>query len=415
MTDTATQEKIRALDQDLRRRAAAVIPGGMYGHMNVGYLPTAYPQFWERSEGTRVWDVDGNEYLDFMCSFGPMVLGYRHPQVDGAAAAQAKKGDTQPGPGPAMVELAEVLVETVAHADWAIFGKNGTDATTICLTVARARTGRPKVLAAAGAYHGAAPWATLRMDGVTPEDRSNYHYYEYNDIESVERAVQQAGPDNVAAIITSPFKHHAGFDQEEADPAFARRLRELCDELGAALVMDEVRAGLRVNHGGSWEALGVQPDLSAWSKAIANGYPLAAVLGTNEYADGASRIFVTGSFWFQAVPMAASLETMRILREEDGVATMVRVGTRLRDGLERLAKETGVSINQTGPVQLPNLSFADDADFAKAFAFAATMLERGVIVHPRHNWFMSAAHTDDDVDRFLDAAEDGLQAVLESS
>src|SRR3954452_11641372 len=224
MADIASGEKVRTLDLDLRRRATAVIPGGMYGHMSVNRLPAAYPQFYARSEGTRVWDVDGNEYVDFMCSFGPMILGYRHPGVEAAAASQAAKGDTQPGPAPCMVELAELLVERVAHADWAIFAKNGTGATTIALMVARAETGRSKVLAAAGAYHGAAPWATLRMDGVAPEERSTLHYYEYNDAASVERAIEQAGAGDVAAIITSPFKHDAGSDQEHVDPAFARRL-----------------------------------------------------------------------------------------------------------------------------------------------------------------------------------------------
>jgi glutamate-1-semialdehyde 2,1-aminomutase len=412
MTDTASHEKVRALDSDLRRRAAAVIPGGMYGHMTVGYLPAAYPQFYDRSEGTRVWDVDGNEYVDFMCAFGPMILGYKHPQVEAAAAAQREKGDTQPGPGACMVDLAELLVERVDHADWAIFGKNGTDATTVSLMVARAHTGRNQVLAAAGAYHGSAPWANFRRDGIAPAEQATVHYYEYNDAASVERAIDEAGAADVAAIITSPFKHHAGFDQEEVDPEFARRLRSLCDELGAALVIDEVRTGFRINHGGSWEPLGVNPDLSAWSKAMANGYPIAAVLGSGPYAEAASRIFVTGSFWFQAVPMAAAIATIRALRDENAVATMERVGGRLRQEFADLAAATGVPIRQTGPVQMPNLSFPGDTDYVKARAFSAAMLERGVIVHPRHNWFLSAAHTDDDVDRFLEAAEDGLQAVL---
>ena len=191
-------------------------------------------------------------------------------------------------------------------------------------------------------------------------------------------------------------------------------MRALCDELGAALVLDEVRAGFRLNHGGSWEPLGVNPDLSAWSKAIANGYPIAAVLGSGAYAEAAARLFVTGSFWFQAVPMAAAIATIGALREEDAVATMERVGNRLRDEFEELARTAGVPICQTGPVQMPNLSFPGDIDFGKARAFGAAMLERGVIVHPRHNWFLSAAHTDADVDRFLDAAEEALQAVLQT-
>ena len=410
--DATTETRVRAADQALRARAKSVIANGMYGHLSVNRLPASYPQYYARGEGARVWDVDGNEYVDFMCSFGPIILGYKHPAVEAAAAAQARDGDTQPGPAPCMVELAELLVDRVAHADWAMFAKNGTDATTIALMVARAATGRSKVLAATGAYHGSAPWATLRMAGVTPEDRANLVYYTYNDVASVERAIEQAGAGDVAAIITSPFRHDAGFDQELADPAFARHLRELCDRTGAALVMDEVRAGFRLHHGGSWEPLGVDVDLSAWSKGIANGYPLAAILGRHQYAEAATQIFVTGSFWYQAVPMAAAVATIHALRDEDAVAVMERVGTRLREELDALAHDVGVPLRQTGPVQMPNLAFAgDDAAFTKAFAFSTAMLDRGVIVHPRHNWFLSAAHTDEDVDRFLEAARDGLEAV----
>jgi glutamate-1-semialdehyde 2,1-aminomutase len=177
-------------------------------------------------------------------------------------------------------------------------------------------------------------------------------------------------------------------------------------------VIDEVRAGFRLNHGGSWEPLAVEPDLSAWSKGIANGYPLAAVLGRGRFADAASRIFVTGSFWFQAVPMAAAVATINALRDEDAVAVMERVGNSLRDGFDQLANELGVPIRQTGPVQMPNLSFPGDQEFTKSRAFSAAMLDRGVIVHPWHNWFLSAAHDEADVERFLEAAKDGLRAVL---
>ena len=142
-------------DQQLRRRAKAVIPGGMYGHQAAP--GAAYPQFMRGGRGARVWDVNGNEYVDLMCSYGPVVLGHRHPVVEAAARAQAELADCQNGPGQAMVELAELLVATVRHADWAMFAKNGTDATTMCATIARAATGRKLMLVAHGAYHGAAP------------------------------------------------------------------------------------------------------------------------------------------------------------------------------------------------------------------------------------------------------------------
>lgn len=412
MTETInrTSTRSRANDARLRQRAEAVIPGGMYGHMSANALPPEYPQFYQRSEGSHVWDVDGNEYVDFMCSFGPIILGHKHPKVEAAAAAQRADGDTQAGPAAAMVETAELLVDRVAHADWAMFAKNGTDATTTCVTIARAATGRAKVLAAAGAYHGSAPWCTIRMDGVTPEDRANLAYYTFNDIASVHRALEEAGGEP-AAIIVSPFRHDAGFDEELVDPQFARELRALCDRTGAALVLDEVRAGFRLNDGGSWEPLGVAPDLSAWSKAIGNGYPIAAILGSAPFSDAASRIFVTGSFWFQAVPMAAAVATITAIREEGAVAAMQRTGTMLQEGIERQAAEAGVRISMTGPPAMPNLRFPDDADLAKGKTFCGTAAEHGVIIHPRHNWFLSAAHTDRDIERGLDATWAGFQAV----
>ncbi len=211
-------------DQQLRARARAVIPGGMYGHQSAGPLPAGYPQFMRAGRGARVWDVDGNEYVDLMCSYGPVVLGHQHPGVEAAAAAQAALGDCQNAPGPVMVDLAELLVQTVRHADWAMFAKNGTDATTMCCTIARAQTRRRKVLVATGAYHGSAPWCTPRPAGVTPEDRANLGYYTFNDLASAQRAVGEAG-DDLAAILVSPFKHDAGYDQELVDPAFARRTR----------------------------------------------------------------------------------------------------------------------------------------------------------------------------------------------
>jgi glutamate-1-semialdehyde 2,1-aminomutase len=412
MTETInrTPTRTRTNDERLRQRARAVIPGGMYGHMSANALPPEYPQFYQRSEGSHVWDVDGNEYVDFMCSFGPIILGHKHPKVEAAAAAQRAEGDTQAGPAAAMVDAAELLVDRVAHADWAMFAKNGTDATTTCVTIARAATGRAKVLAAAGAYHGSAPWCTIRMDGVTPEDRANLAYYTFNDIASVHRALEEAGGE-AAAIIVSPFRHDAGFDEELVDPQFARDLRALCDRTGAALVLDEVRAGFRMNDGGSWEPLGVAPDLSAWSKAIGNGYPIAAILGSAPFSDAASRIFVTGSFWFQAVPMAAAVATITAIREEDAVAAMQRTGTKLQEGIERQAAEAGVRISMTGPPVMPNLRFPDDADLAKGKVFCGTVAEHGVIIHPRHNWFLSAAHTDHDIERALDATWAGFQAV----
>jgi glutamate-1-semialdehyde 2,1-aminomutase len=145
-----------AADRDLRDRAAAVIPGGMYGHQAVGLLPDGYPQFFTRGEGAHLWDVDGARYLDLMCGYGPNLFGYAHPQIDAAFVRQLGQGDTLTGPTPVMVELAETLTGMIGHADWAIFCKNGTDATSMASVIARAHTRRRTLIRAKGAYHGAA-------------------------------------------------------------------------------------------------------------------------------------------------------------------------------------------------------------------------------------------------------------------
>jgi glutamate-1-semialdehyde 2,1-aminomutase len=399
---------LKSTDQQLRERARAVIPGGMYGHQAAP--GAAYPQFMRGGRGARVWDVDGHEYVDLMCSYGPVVLGHRHPAVEAAAAIQAEQGDCQNGPGPVMVDLAELMVATVRHADWSIFAKNGTDATTMCCTIARAQTGKSKILVAKGAYHGAAPWCTPRPAGTTKADHENLIRYTFNDLTSVEEAARQAG-DDLAGILVSPFKHDAGFDSELVDHGFARGLRALCDQKQAALILDDVRCGFRLHLGSSWEPVGVDPDLSAWSKAIANGRALAAVLGNDKFRDGAKSVFVTGSFWFAAVPMAAAIATIKALKEENAIEAMNRMGTQLRDGIVDQANSWDLPVNYTGPPAMPYLTFASDHDYELGSVFAAQALRGGAYLHPRHNWFVSAAMTGDDLALVLEATDQAFAAV----
>ena len=348
-------------DQRLRQRAAQVIPGGMYGHLRTDRLPAGYPQFFERAEGCHLWDVDGRRYVDFMCSWGPIVVGHQNPVVAEAVARQMAAGDCLNGPSERLVELAERLVGLIPHADWALFGKNGTDATTTCVTLARAASGKRKILVAEGAYHGAIPWCTPNPAGVTAEDRAHMLTFTYNDTGSLESAVQRAG-DDLAGIVVSAFKHDFGKDQAMPDAAFARRARELCDANDAALIVDDVRAGFRLTLRGSWDLVGVQPDLSAWSKAIANGHALAAVTGNDRYRDAASKLYVTGSFWCSAVSMAAALATLDVLESVDGPAHMRAMGQRLRDGIAAQAAEFGIGVRQSGPPQMPTVLFDDDPD-----------------------------------------------------
>jgi glutamate-1-semialdehyde 2,1-aminomutase len=407
----ATSTSVGSASDSLSTRAAAVIPGGLWGHQNTRFLTPEHPAFVASSNGARFTDVDGREFIDLMCAWGPMILGYRNPRVDAAAHAQAARGDTQNGPAPVAVELAELLVDTIDHADWAILAKNGTDATTACVTIARAETGRDIVLLARGSYHGAAPWCTPELGGVLASDRAAINYFHYNDDASFAETARRAG-DRLAAVVITPFKHVEGLPNEDVRPEFAQLVRRTCDAAGAVLVLDDVRCGFRLHVGGSWEPLGVRPDLSAWSKALANGYPIAAVAGTDGLRSAAEKVFLTGSFWTGAVPMAAAVETIRILRTTPAFGRMVKAGERFRDGI--VAQISGlehVSATYTGPVTMPYLVFADDRRHERISRFSVACLRHGLYLHPKHNWFLSAAHDDESIDRALSATAHAFAEV----
>ena len=404
---------IRDRNDELLERAKRVVPAGMYGHMFGGLNPPSYPQFFARGEGCRVWDVDGNSYIDLMCAWGPIVLGHCDREVEAAVVSQRAAGDCLDGPSPVFVELAETFVDSVAHADWAMFAKNGTDANALAVRIARAATGRDKVLMAHGAYHGVASWCADNKVGITASEQADTAYFEYNDLASVEQAAA-ALDGKVAAIIVCPMRHDTRRDLELVDPEFAHGVRALCDRIGAALILDDVRCGMRFDLRGSWEPIGVRPDLSAWSKAIANGYPLAAVLGIDALREPTTEIFTTGSFWFGGVAMAASLATLAALRERDGISRMISSGERLKGGLREQAASHGLSVRISGPPQMPLLLFdRDDERLERSNAWAGACVENGVFLHPRHNWFLSAAHTDRDIDDALLGTDAGFAFVRE--
>ena len=399
-----------SVDVALSRRAARVVPGGMYGHQATRHMSPAYPQFFATGEGALITDVDGNEYVDLMCSWGPIVLGHRDPVVTEAVLAQMGMGDCLDGPGTVLVDLAEALVEVISDAEWILFGKNGTDATTACLTIARAHTSKSVVLVARGVYHGAAPWCTPVPTGTLASDRAAMGYFDYNDVDDFDRAVAAAG-DDLAGVMLTPFRHVEGEDQALVDVEFAKHVRRRCDALGALLILDDVRCGFRLAYGGSWNSLGVPTDLSAWSKAIANGYPLAAVTGCEAVRDTAADVFLTGSFWMNSTPMAAALATVRRLGEIDGVSLMQRAGARLRSGILAQAADNGLTVAYTGPDVMPYLTFAGDVHHDRMTHFGEAALAAGVYLHPKHNWFMSCAMDDAVIDRALRGTEIAMSSV----
>ena len=334
----------------------------------------AYPSFFARGEGSHIWDVDGNEYIDYMCSYGPIVLGHRHPKVEEAARRQMDLGNCFNAPGPVWVDLAEHLVSITPFADWTVFAKNGSDVCTWATEVARHATGRPKIAMCAGAYHGTHAWCTPMPNGVTPEDRANVVNFRYNDLESLRRAVEE-NSGKIAGVIISPFKHDAGHDSELPVEGFLSGVRKICDDNGIVLILDDVRAGFRLHMGGSGELFGVRPDLTTYCKAIANGYPLAACLGRDSLKQAAKEVFFTGSYFTSAVPMAASLANLKELQASGGIERMRTTGEKLRTGLLAQARSAGIEVTYSGPPAIPYMTFkADAGHFDRAQGLRRRML-----------------------------------------
>ncbi len=397
----------------LLARAQKVVPHGIYGHQSPKLLTLgSYPSFLTRAEGCRFWDVDGNEYIDFMCAYGPMVVGYRHPRVEAAAQAQAEKADCLNLPGDVWVDLAELLVDITPFADWAVFAKNGSDATTWSLAVARVHTGRPKIVMGAGAYHGVGAWCTPGIAGIPESARADVLTFTYNDLDDLKRVVNEHRGE-IAGVIVTPFRHEAFHNSEMPAPGFLEGVRALCDQEGIVMIFDDVRAGFRLHLGGSGEYFGVRPDITCYCKAIGNGYPLAAGLGREYLRGAAEQVFFTGSYWTAYVAMAAGIATIETLRDEGGIERMGAMGKRLREGLDQQARSLGLAIHQSGPPAIPFMTFVGDATFEKNRLFCGECARRGVFFHPHHNWFLSAAHTEADIDEALGVTEVAFKAVKE--
>ncbi|MBW2063139.1 MAG: aminotransferase class III-fold pyridoxal phosphate-dependent enzyme [Deltaproteobacteria bacterium] len=399
--------------QALFERAEKVIPGGIPGHQSPRLLVWEQsPYFIEKAEGCRFKDVDGHEYIDYMCAYGPMIMGYNHPKIEEAVRNQKEKGDCFNLPSSLWVDLAESLVDLITSADWALFGKNGSDAVNCACLVARAHTGRKKIIMAAGTYHGIGLWCTPNPTGTTEEDRTNVLTFPFNDLNTLKELVQ-ANQDELAGIIVTPFKHEFAHDLEMPTQAFLEGLKGICKADGPLLIMDDVRVGFRLHMGGSAEYFGLKPHLTCFSKALGNGYPISACVGAKELMEAASLIFFTGSFFTSAAPMAAALATLDEMVRTKALDHIFHIGEMLKQGMLDQAKSLGLEINYTGPVTIPFMTFKDDPSFEKNKTFCATAYQEGVFFHPFHNWFISAAHKEEDIEKTLLVTQKAFEAVKE--
>ena len=404
--------KNRTQSDELFERARKVVPGGIYGHVSpAAGLPRHFPHFCDHAQGSRFVDVDGNEWLDFMCGFGAILHGYNHPEIEEAVTLQREKGSVFNQPSSLMVELAETLVAQVDFAEWAVFAKNGSDLTTWAIRVARESTGRPLVIKAKGAYHGVDSWCDPGHGGRIPDDRASIIEFEWNDLESLS-LIMSENEGKIAALVLTPY-HHAAFAPSELPASgFWAGVEELCRRNGVVLILDDVRCGGRLHGGGSHRYFGFTPDLAVYSKALGNGYAISACVGKEPLRKASMEVFLTGSCWNDAVAMAAALKSLELSEREEVAKSVLEKGRQLTEGLERTAAKHGKTLRMTGPSSMPYPWFEGDTNLFEIQKFCQICAEEGIYFHPHHNWFVGNAHDSKSIEQALCVADRALERMV---
>jgi glutamate-1-semialdehyde aminotransferase len=365
--------------------------------------------YFEQGRGCRIRDVDGHEYVDYLMAFGAYLLGYARPEVDAAAAQQARRSALVSLNHPLHLELVETLLPRLPGAEMAAFFKTGSEATTAALRIARAHTGRRAVVRAG--YHGWHDWC-LPLERFVPSGLDQQVFeFRASDPESLAAVLRDHG-DDVAAVIVAP-EMVLPFQAE-----VFHELARLTRAAGALFVMDEVKTGLRIAPGSICQRIDLVPDLLTVSKALANGYALALTAGPRRAMSSAVGMHYSATYHGDTVAMAACLETLRLVEAEGTLDHVERLGQQLIDGLNALSQELGVSA-EAYPEPLAAMPFFrfTDPDIERRTTltrwFYREALARGLLLHPRHLWFISGAHTESDIRDTLLTCGSALRAALE--
>ena len=406
---------------DCYAQAIELIPGGVNSPVRAMQSIGRDPIFVAAGQGAELIDVDGNRYVDWMLSWGPLIAGHAHPEVVSAVSDAAQRGTSFGAPTEAEVQLAREVVERVPSAEMVRMTSSGTEASMSALRLARAATGRDKILKFAGAYHGhvdgllaeagsgLATQGIPASPGVTPAQAADTVIVPWNDVEAVE-----AAGDSFAAIICEPYPANMGLVLPER--GFLRFLRKRADDSGALLIFDEVISGFRVAPGGAQEREGVTPDLTILGKVIGGGLPAAAYAGRRELMERvapAGDVYQAGTLSGNPLATAAGLATLSLL-DRAAYQRLDEVTRTLAEGLQALGLNVAWTTGLLTPFfadALPtNLDEVKRCDFDAHAAFCRAMLDRGVYPPPSQYeaWFPSLAHTDEQVERTLTAARESL-------
>jgi glutamate-1-semialdehyde 2,1-aminomutase len=408
--------------------AQKYIPGGVNSPVRAFRAVGGQPRFIRRGFGARVEDVDGNVYIDYVCSWGPLILGHAHPAVVAAVRAAAELGTSFGAPTEAEVELARLVCQLFPSVELVRFVNSGTEATMSAIRVARAYTGRPKILKFDGCYHGHADSLLVKAGsgvltfnapdsaGVTAAAAGETLSAPYNDLATVERIFEAHGRE-IAAVIVEPVAGNMGVVPPK--PGFLEGLRRLTAEAGALLVFDEVITGFRLAPGGAQELYGITPDLTCLGKILGGGLPVGAYGGRREIMGLVAPlgpVYQAGTLSGNPLAMAAGLATLRTLLEPGSYERLETVSHQLAEGLAEAAREAGVPVrvNRVGSMltvfftgdEVTDYEGARRADTARFARFFHGMLERGVFLPPSQfeALFVSLAHTEAEVEFTVQAA-----------
>ncbi|MBN2218255.1 MAG: glutamate-1-semialdehyde 2,1-aminomutase [Pirellulales bacterium] len=413
-------------------RARRLIPGGVNSPARAFGAVGGNPIFFHRAEGAFLHDVDGNRYVDFVGSWGPMILGHRHPAVVEAVEAALARGTSFGAPTEAESELAQLIVDAVPSVEKVRLVNSGTEATASAIRLARGATGRARIVKFAGNYHGhvdsllvaagssAATLAVPDSPGVTLGTSKDTIVLPYNDTQQVVDLFQEQG-DRIAAVICEPVVGNMGC--VPGTPEFLTMLRQLTMHHGAILIFDEVMSGFRVAYGGAQSRLGIVPDVTTLGKIIGGGLPVGAYGGRAEIMDHvlpAGPVFQAGTLSGNPLATAAGIATLRVLRDSDAYARLESLSAQLADGLSRAAVEAGIAhtIGRCGSMMtlffkgepVVNWDGAKQCDTKRFAAWFWALLERGVYM-PCSQFealFVSTAHVPDDVEATVAAARAAL-------
>lgn len=413
-TIAVTRPKLDLTKSDaLYETAKRQSPGGMMGiRRPYNFVPGEYPIFIERGYGGHIVDVDGNDYIDMLCAYGPIILGYDEKEINDAVRAQMDRGFCFSLVQPVQNELQQRLIDLIPSAEMVILVKTGSDATGVAVRIARGCTDRDVILRCG--YHGWHDWAVEVHGGVPKAVQDLTVEFEYGDLADLEVKLE-AHWGQVAGIIITPVGHPLAKPVMEPPPGYLEGVRALADKHGAVLIFDEIRSGFRVAMGGAQQRYGVTPDLSTFGKALANGYPISAVVGKEQFMKVCeSKVFISSTFFPNSLEMVAALKCLEILERDQVLDRIWERGADFLARLRHIVARTGAPATVSGIPPMPYLTFdkVDKHYKERREMFYTETIRRGLFIQPYHHWYISGRHTDEDLRTALDTIAESLEIVM---